>query len=72
MLAFPQKKAVEESPTTWKEHSANFYRNYMIWSFLHKTGYISWPTKIEAGTHKVFDFYTWIWEYSLYKKPGFP
>lgn len=55
-----------------EKNTANFYRNYMIWSFLHKTGYISWPTKIEPGTHKVFDLYTWSWEHSLYKKPGFP
>lgn len=35
-----------------EKNTANFYRNYMIWSFLHKTGYISWPTKIEPGIQK--------------------
>lgn len=30
MLAFPQEKAVEESPITRKEHSANFYRTDII------------------------------------------
>ena len=72
MLALPQEKAVEEPPITWNEHSANFYSKYMIWSFLHKTGYVSRPTKTEPGIHKVFDSYTWSWECSLYKKPGFP
>lgn len=72
MLAFPQEKAVEESPITWKEHSANFYKTDIIWFFLQKTCYISWPTKIEPGIHQVFDLYTWSWECSLYKKPGFP